>query len=73
MSNSNNSTPEDRPEYIAGDVVEVFNPRSNSHLWIEVEEVIDICGSQILQARGRYFCSCWVRVESLAMPLKGGA
>lgn len=73
MSNLNHNTPEDCPEYIRGDVVEVFNPQSNSYIWIEVEEVINSSGSQILLARGCYFCSCWVRVESLAMPRKGGA
>ncbi len=72
VSNSNNSTPEDCPEYTTGDVVEVFSPQANSYIWIDVEEVINSSGSQILLARGRFFCSCWVRTESLAMPQKGG-
>jgi hypothetical protein len=68
VSTSNHTTPEDRPEYTTGDIVEVFNPKSNSYQWIEVDEVIQVNGSQILVANGSYFCSCWVRTESLATP-----
>lgn len=69
MSTSNHTIPEDRPEYTQGDVVEVFNPQSNSYQWIEVEEIQTIRGSQILIAHGCYYCACWVRTESLATPL----
>jgi hypothetical protein len=72
VSNTNHNTPEDCPEYTTGDVVEVFDPQSTSYIWIEVEEVKNLSGSQLLLARGRYFCSCWVRTESLAIPQKGG-
>lgn len=71
MSNINHTTPEDCPEYITGDVIEVFNPQSNSYIWIEVEEVLNLSSSQILLAHGSYFCSCWVKTESLALPQKG--
>jgi hypothetical protein len=66
------TTSEDRPEYIKGDMVEVFNPQSNSYLWIEVEEVLQREGSQILVSRSLYFCACWVRTESLATPPQKG-
>lgn len=65
---ANHTTSEDRPEYTIGDVVEVFDPQSNSYHWIEVEEVLQLKGSQILIWRNSFFCSCWVRTESLATP-----
>lgn len=73
MSNINHSTPEDRPEYIKGDVVEVFNPQSNSYHWIEVEKVLQHENSQILVSRGLYFCACWVKTDSLATPPQKGS
>jgi hypothetical protein len=73
VSDKNDNTPEDRPEYARGDLVEVFHPRTNCYRWVTVERVSDIRGTQILKARGAYFCACWVRLESLATPgLKGG-
>lgn len=68
MSNQNNITPEDRPEFIPGDVVEVFNPASRSYQWIEVEEVLEAHCVRVLVARGFYFCECWVKLDSQASP-----
>jgi hypothetical protein len=59
---------QDKPQYTEGDVVEVFNPLSNTYQWIVVESVLVVHGSQILFACGSYFCECWVRTESLATP-----
>jgi hypothetical protein len=59
---------EDCPEFIAGDVVEVFNPETKSYQWIEVEEVLSVHGAQVLVARGSYFCSCLVRLDSIPTP-----
>ena len=73
MSEQNSTTSEDRPEYIEGDVLEIFDPHSNSYVWIEVEEVFNVANSQILLALGRYFCACWARTESLATPQRNGA
>ena len=39
MSDNHGNTPEDRPEYARGDVVEVFHPRTNSYRWVTVERV----------------------------------
>lgn len=58
----------DKPEYTESDVVEVFNPQSNTYHWIVVEGVLIFDGSQILLAGGSYFCECWVRTDSLAIP-----
>ena len=66
------TTPEDRPEYIGGDLLEVFDPRLNAYRWIEVEDVLAVAGAQILRARGRHFCACWARVDSLALPGRNG-
>jgi hypothetical protein len=68
MSNQNNITPEDLPEFIPGDVVEVFNPASHSYQWIEVEEVLEVHGARVLVARGSHFCECWVKLDSQATP-----
>jgi hypothetical protein len=68
MSTNNNITQQDRPEYIRGDVIEVFDPESKAFKWIEVEEVIEIHSTQILAFRGCYFCACWVSVESIGAP-----
>lgn len=68
MSGSNHTTPEDRPEYTTGDLIEVFNPKTRSYQWIEVEEVLNIGEAQILLAHGAYFCACWVKVDSIAAP-----
>ncbi|HEV7378012.1 MAG TPA: hypothetical protein VGN95_25250 [Pyrinomonadaceae bacterium] len=56
----------DRPEYTTGDVVEVFNPETGLPLWIEVEEVLNVNGAQVLKAKEGCFCACLVNVESLA-------
>jgi hypothetical protein len=66
------TTPEDRPEYIGVDVLEVFDPRLNAYRWIEVEDVLAVAGAQILRARGRHFCACWARTDSLALPRRNG-
>lgn len=58
----------DKPEYVTGDVVEVFNPETRSPMWIEVEEVISVGGAQVLKSSAGYFCACLVNIESLAMP-----
>jgi hypothetical protein len=58
-------------EFTPGDVVEVFNPKTSSFEWIEVEDVLTSQAgshSQILVARGVYYCACWVRVESIPTP-----
>jgi hypothetical protein len=68
MSNQNHITPEDRPEFIPGDVVEVFNPETRSYQWIEVEEVLYVHAARVLVACGSYFCECWVRLDSQATP-----
>lgn len=68
MSDANLNIPEDRPEYTSGDVVEVFSPINRSYQWIEVEEVLQVHASQALLSEGAFYCACWVRVESLALP-----
>ena len=68
MSKMNDSTWQDKPEYIPGDVIEVFNPETKTYEWVEVEDASCVHNSQILIVRGCYFCSCWVRVEFLATP-----
>jgi hypothetical protein len=68
MSTTNNTTQQDKPAYIRGDVIEVFVPESKAYKWIEVGEVIEIHSTQILAFRGSYFCACWVRVESIGAP-----
>lgn len=60
--------PTDRPEYAPGGVVEVFNPLTSSTLWIEVLEVLNVNGAQVLKASEGCFCACLVNTESLAMP-----
>jgi hypothetical protein len=68
MSTDDNTIQQDKPEYMRGDVIEVFNPESKTYKWIEVEDLIEIQSTQILAFRGRYFCACWVRVESIGGP-----
>ena len=58
----------DKPEYAAGDVVEVFNPATDLYLWIEIERVIEVKGARVLVANGAYYCACMVNVEAVAMP-----
>jgi hypothetical protein len=58
--------PMNKPEYTTGDVVEVFNPETKSLVWIEVEEVLNVNGAQVLKSSEGYFCACLVNVESLA-------
>lgn len=59
--------PADKPEYTSGDVVEVFNPETGTHVWIEVKEVINANGAQVLKSDKGNFCACLVNVESLAI------
>jgi hypothetical protein len=68
MSTTDNTTRQDKPEYIQGDVIEAFNPESKAYKWIEIEDVIDVHSMQILAFRGYYFCACSVRVESIGGP-----
>ena len=68
MSTIDNNTPKDKPEYIRGDVIEVFDPESKAYRWIEVEDVIEVQSTQILEFHGCYFCRCWVQIESLGAP-----
>lgn len=60
----------DAPEYTQGDVVEVFNPETRTHVWIEVEDVLTVNGAQLLKGRGlsTYLCACLVNVGSLSLP-----
>lgn len=58
----------DKPEYIIGDVVEVFDLEADSYRWIEVESVRLVHDVQVLKAEGREFCACMVNEASLAMP-----
>jgi hypothetical protein len=55
-------------EYAAGDVVEVYNPQTESYQWIEVERVIEVKGARVLVAKGAYYCACLVNVDAVAMP-----
>jgi hypothetical protein len=68
MSTNDDTTQQDKPEYIRGDVIDVFDPESKDYKWIEVEEIIEGQGAQILVFGGCYFCACWVRQESIGAP-----
>ena len=64
-----------QPEYAAGVVVQVFNPASDSSLWIEIERVIEVKDARVLVAKGAYYCACLVNTDAVAMPenIAGGA
>jgi hypothetical protein len=68
MSNPDYITPEDRPEYTPGDLVEIFNPEIKADEWLEVEEVLRVGSALILLSRGRFFSSCLVKVGAVWVP-----